>query len=402
MWDSKKRRRLSTVVKNAFNSLLLPVFNVAVSFLVIRRASVELWGAFVNVMIVVQLAAHLVNWGNKEYLLRSFSRTPAGIGRAWQTSLGTRLLLFALLAAAAWFWGFPPGRTLLLIGWGLGQVWVQSYDVLVLYRRDFLFAALVELGRLALMASVIWQQGTQATVDTLIALFCGAYLAQAAALTWRFWRQSFAGLAGRIDLAYFRQAFPFFLLGLSGLLQSRMDLYAVNFYLQPAQVGQYQVFMNLMIYAQSVSAFVLLPFVKSLYRLPTRTILKIAARLGGLGALLLAPFLALAHLALAYLYRFDLPPLMLAVGGLFILPIFFYLPAIYALYKDNEQSAVIWVNGLGIAANFGLNLLLLPRLGMVGAAAAGAAAQWLMLLAYGWLFWRPRRGGLAQAEQVVP
>ncbi|GAB4163821.1 MAG: hypothetical protein Fur0021_39220 [Candidatus Promineifilaceae bacterium] len=400
MWESKKRRRLGTVVKNAFYSLLLPVFNVVVSFLVIRRASLELWGAFVNVMIVVQLAAHLVNWGNKEYLLRAFSQAPAGISRAWQTSLGTRLLLFAGLAATAWLWGFTPTRTLLVIGWGLGQVLVQSYDVLVLYRRDFLFAAAVELARLGFMAGVIWQQGSLATVDTLITLFCGAYLAQAAALTWRFRRQVLVGLAGRVDLGYFRQAFPFFLLGLSGLLQSRIDLYAVNFYLPPAQVGQYQVFMNLMIYAQSVSAFVLLPFVKTLYRLPAGVMGKIAARLAGLGLLLLGPFLLLAHLALTYLYQFTLSPLLLAAGGFFIWPIFVYLPAIYALYKDNRQAAVVQVNALGIAANLGFNLLLLPRLGMLGAAAAGAAAQWLMLLAYGWLFWRLARGAAAQAGEA--
>ena len=392
MLDSKGQRRLGTVLKNTFNSLLLPVFNVVVSFLVIRQASVALWGEFVNVMIVVQLAAHLVNWGNKEYLLRAFSQAPAGISRAWQTSLWTRLLLFGGLAAAALCWGLTPAQTALVIGWGWGQVWAQSYDVLVLYRRDFLFAAGVELTRLVFMAGIIWQQGAALTVNALLALSCGAYLAQAAALAWRFRRQTLAGIWGRVDLGYFRHAFPFFILGLSGMLQSRIDLYAVNFYLAPTQVGQYQVFINLMIYAQSVSAFVLLPFVKTIYRLQTRTILKIAGRLAALGLLLTGPFLLLTHLTLTHLYQFRLPPLMLAAGGFFILPIFAYLPAIYALYKTNRQSAVIQVNGAGILVNLGLNLWLLPSLGMTGAVIASAAAQWLMLLAYIWLFWRMAQG----------
>ncbi|MEZ4768402.1 MAG: hypothetical protein R2844_08245 [Caldilineales bacterium] len=42
-------------------------------------------------MIYVQLAAHIVGWGNKEYLLRAFSFSPAHISREWQTSLATRL-----------------------------------------------------------------------------------------------------------------------------------------------------------------------------------------------------------------------------------------------------------------------------------------------------------------------
>ncbi|MCA9940598.1 MAG: hypothetical protein KC418_18295 [Anaerolineales bacterium] len=383
-WRTNKvQRRFWTVVKNAFNSLLLPIFNVVVSFLVIRRASVDLWGAFVNVMIVVQLAAHVVGWGNKEYLLRAFSQSPATIGRAWLSSLWTRLTLLALLSVAAWFWGFASGRTLLIIGWGLGQVLVQSYDVLVLYRRDFLYAAALELVGLAVMAGVVVWQGPATTLDTLLALFCGVHLAQAAAFAWRFRRDTFLAGGGRLDWGYYRLAFPFFLLGLSGMLQSRADLYAVNFYLMPAKVGQYQVFINLMLYAQSVSAFVLMPFVKTLYRLQTRAILKIAARLFALGLLLVGPFLLMAHLALVYLYQFQLPLLMLLLGGLFILPIYAYLPAIYALYKNNRQTAVVSVNVLGIAANFGLNMLLLPRVGMVGAIAASAAAQWLMLVVYG-------------------
>ena len=98
----KYRRRAGLIIANSFNSLLVPVFGIVVSLLVVRLTSVELWGMFVEVMIWAQLAAMVVGWGNKEFLLRAFSRQPAQMAVRWQSSLVTRsaLLLPAGLGLA--------------------------------------------------------------------------------------------------------------------------------------------------------------------------------------------------------------------------------------------------------------------------------------------------------------
>ena len=88
------RHRGRMVITNSLNHFIVPLFSVMVSWLVIRRESVALWGALVEVMIVVQLAAHIMHWGHKEYLLRAFSLNPTTIAPPWQTALLTRLLLF--------------------------------------------------------------------------------------------------------------------------------------------------------------------------------------------------------------------------------------------------------------------------------------------------------------------
>ncbi|NIP28826.1 MAG: hypothetical protein GWO38_34725, partial [Phycisphaerae bacterium] len=131
-----------------------------------------------------------------------------------------------------------------------------------------------------------------------------------------------------------------------------------------------------------VSAFILIPFVKSIYRLGYRSIQKMSIRLFGLGLLMLAPALWLIHLMLTYIYQFTLSPYFLLVGGLFVLPIYFYLPIIYALYKTDRETVVLKINIIGTALNFGLNLLLLPRVGMIGAVIASAISQWAMLVVY--------------------
>ncbi len=113
-----------------------------------------------------------------------------------------------------------------------------------------------------------------------------------------------------------------------------------------------------------------------------RTSLRLSARLFAAGLAVVALFMPLVYAALSRLYHFELPALMYAAGALSIWPIFFYLPIIYALFKAERQAWVIAVNGLGILLSLALNLALLPRLGLAGAAVAGAAAQWGMALAY--------------------
>ena len=54
------------------------------------------------------------------------------------------------------------------------------------------------------------------------------------------------------------------------------------------------------------------------------------------------------------------------------------------LYKDNQPSTVLAINVAGILLKLALNLILLPRLGLLGAVMSVGVIQWLILVAY-WL-----------------
>ncbi|HSN76952.1 MAG TPA: hypothetical protein VL334_17910 [Anaerolineae bacterium] len=381
---TKARRRLLLIAANSLNSLLLPLVSIAVSLLVVRLASVELWGAFVSVMIVVQLGAHVIGWGNQEYLLRQFSRAPTRLGRAWQTSLLTRLLLLPLFMAVIILLGWPAQQVLLATVWTIGLVLAQSFSVLVVFRRAFLAAIAVELAATGAILVIVLLQGAALTVASLLLLFAVTSLARALALGLVFRRDisqpqapaSTAEPRWRIDLRYFKLAMPFFLLGLSGLLQSRIDLYSVSYFLSKQEVGQYQVFLSLLLYLQATANFILQPYVKSIYRLDETIIWKIALRLFGLGWLLIAPAMLAVTWVLATLYGFNPPPSFIVLGGLYVLPIFFDLPIIYALYKADRTATVISVNLTGFMFNLLLNIWLLPRVGLVGAILASTVVHW--------------------------
>jgi len=388
---SRLRRRASPVILNAANNLLMPLLSPIVSLAVVRLAGADLWGDFVGVMIGVQLAAHAAAWGNKEYLLRRFSFSPAHAAQAWQSSLATRLLLivaplgvtvvFALSGLAS-NWLAPA------IVWTLGLVVYQSFDVIVLYKRSFVFSGAVELAGLGIMLAAILQRQARIDLDSLVVLFGVVTWLKAAAMAIRF-RQPFLAtafgrplLSRRFDRRYFAQAFPFFALGLTGLLQSRIDLYVANHFLPRSELAQYQVFMTFVLFLQSVSNFVLAPFVKNIYRAQVRSILGLSPRLLALGVLVVCLGLPAVWAILTVHYGFDLPPGTFALGGFAALPIFFYLPMIYALYKVGAQSVVVTINLIGVGVSFALSVALLPRVGLAGAVGAAAVAQCCMAAAY--------------------
>ena len=384
----KVRRRGRVVLANSLNSLARPLFGMAVSLLVVRLASVDLWGAFVDVLIVVQLAAAVMAWGNQEYLLREFSRRPAGAGLLWWRSLATRGLLLAAYAAVLLALGWRGPRFWLGWAWGLALMLYRSFDVLILHRRRFLWAFGVEATATAgMVAWVLWRRAAL-TVEELMALFLVAAAFKVAAMLWRFRRTLFAALPGPfspsswLDFGYFAAALPFFLLSFSGMLQSRIDLYSVSFWLGPDDVGRYQVYINLLLYAQSVAAFALMPFVKGLYRLDDAAIRRASRRLLALGALLMGPFLLALYLALTYLYRIELASAFYVLAILYVLPIYYYFPTIYGLYKQDRQRIVLFVNVSGFAANLLLNAFLLPRVGLVGAILATTLVRWAAFAFY--------------------
>ncbi len=377
----KTFRRVLTVAQNSLNNLLAPIFGIMHSALVIRLASPELWGGFVGVMIVIQFGAHLASWGNKEYLLREFSRHPDQIAQQWQMSLFTRLLLAVGLCLLLVFFGYSLKQTVLVALWGLVLVIAQSYEVIILFRRDFVFATLLKAVMAFSVAFYLILVNESLNVDGLILVFTLSAVVEAGVYRWHY-RDLTHHLAPSVNLHYFKWAASFFLLGFSGLLASRIDLYAVSYFLPQTEVGHYQVFINLMLYVQAISAFIIAPYTKGIYRLSDDAIAKISIRLFTLGAVIIIPALSAAYGLLWVVYGIRYSADYFLFGGAFVLPIYGYVPLVYRFYKLNRTGIVLRASLGGAGINLALNFVLLPRLGAVGAMLASAIVQWGILAYY--------------------
>ena len=376
------RRRAGLVIKNSAYGLLIPLLNSVVSAVVVRVASAELWGQLVPQLILVTFSAHILGWGNKEYLLRAFAQHPGRMDEQWQSSLITRLALWPFFILVVVVQGTPSGRAAWLVGWCLALIVAQSYDVLVLYRRDFTAALLIEAGSLAVMLGLIVAGRPALTLDRLILILTLGQAVKAVAYAARFWSSVTRRWRGSFDRRYYWLALPFFLLGFSGMVNSRIDLYAVAYFRPAAEVARYQVLVNLLLYLQALSALAVQPFLKGLYRLPYSAILKLGGQLTLLGALILPPGVLATVAALRWVYQFDFSADFFLYALLMLLPTYAFIPIIYALYKANRQTLVLGGNILGSLLNLALNLTLLPRLGLVGAIISSALTQWSLLLYY--------------------
>jgi O-antigen/teichoic acid export membrane protein len=380
---SRLGRRLAAIASYSLNALIVPITGVLVSLGVVRLSSVELWGEVVRLMLIVHLAAHIIGWGNKEYFLRTFARAPTQIAECWQSNILSRSLLLVAAVPAAMLLPFEPAILIGMVAWCAATALVQAHEALIIYRRDFIFSASVQIAvvALSLAAIVLWRR--ELTVLHLVGIFTLSAGLRALALLLRHRRYTLTATRPRPAMHHLVEALPFFLLGLNGLLNSRIDLYCVSYYLAAEPVGQYQVFMNFMLQLQALAGFVLIPMVKAVYRLPAPSIHKVSAQLFLLGLIAVAVALPVIYWLLVRVYGFLVSPYLILWGGLFALPIYRNLPIIYQLYSKNVPAFVAVATAVGTLVSLVLNIILLPRVGLVGAIMASATTQWLLLVAYG-------------------
>lgn len=386
---AKPQSRLAIVAVNILRNLTLPAANILVSLLVIAFTDKAFWGGFVEYLIFVGLAAHFVNWGNKEFLLRKFSQAPSTISSSWQSSFVSRSLL-AALPIALFFVIYSAGTATWLSIWLLGMIGWQSFDVVVAYSRRYWPAIIAEVLHAFFLIGAIAYFNTELSVLHIIQFFAFGALFKAVFLA--IWLGNEVGKESffKFDASYYGAAFFFFMIGMSGLLQSKTDLYVVNFMLTRTEIGEYQVIINLFIWMQALAGFVLMPFARNLYRAPDATSHKIALKLSALGLGILALGIPCVFILLSYGYNFDLTWDYYLYGALFVFPSFCYLPYILVLYKHEQESRVLLINIIGAVVNLAFTYWLLHEFKGKGALMGSAIAQWVLLGIY--LFMTQRKG----------
>lgn len=386
-------RRALMVAENTARNLAAPAANLAVSYVVISAASPELWGRFAVLLVVVGLCVHLLAWGNKEYLLRAMSADPGSVAALWQSSLLTRSLgLPAILLALAAF-GFAPGELAWLAGWIVLAFVFQSLDVVVLYAHRFRLAIAAETAGLATTLALILGRGATLDEGGVIAAWVAGVLVKTTVLLAGSAPTIGDGWSPQVDVRHIRETLPFVLLGLSGLLQSRIDLFAMAFLAEPADMGRYQVTIGIYIALQAIAGFVVTPFVRELYQRSDAETRAVAPRLTAGGAMVAVVSAPAVWFVLNGLYDFDFSWTVFAVGALLVVPVYGYLPRVYLLYKHGRERTVVLVSLLGAAVNLVLAVALIPRWSIMGGLTAAAASQWLTLVCYEILARNRRPGG---------
>jgi hypothetical protein len=257
----------------------------------------------------------------------------------------------------------------------------QSFDPVITYTRAFAFGALSELaGSLWLIVGIVVMR-EDLRMEAVVMLFALAQAMRVAPFLLRYGRTFLLGAYPSMQFRYFHVALPFFLLGFAGLLVARMELYCLLANDEPdgavteTDVGHYQIWTNLLIYLQSVAAFIIQPLTKFLYRLPVKSVWKFTRRMIGWGTGVVVLGLPFTWVLLTYWYRIEIPWTLYPLAFLYVVPVFYSAPLILHLFRHQAQRHVLLVNGAAILLNLGTSILLIPRMGIAGAMVASVAGQ---------------------------
>jgi O-antigen/teichoic acid export membrane protein len=335
----------------------------------------------VEVLLWIGIAAHILYWGNKDFLLREFSLEPMNLHQHWHKNMHARIWMFSLAFIIPFFLPITLKLKLLLLVFLAARFLYQSYDVIILFKKRFATSILFESIAFLIIALWVWYNSTTITLNRLVAVYTLSEIIKALGMYLVF-RKEFPLRRIGFHWEYFRNALPFFLLGFTGLFQSKVDLICVTIFLSKTQIAQYQVYMGFLLLVQSSSSFILAPFAKNIYRLKKDSIMRIAFRLLIIGIITSAIAIPMVNYIIIKLYHFSLPMAALLSGGLFVIPVFYYSPIIYYLLKLNSQRKILLINIVGITLAFTLNMILIPTStnGISGATDAIAITQWVLLI----------------------
>lgn len=375
---SHDRARLLRLGWNACRYALGPLAGVVIPWVVIHHASKALWGEVVGVMVMVQLATHVLNWGSKDMLLRAFAREPGRIPQLWWDSMATRLVLALPVTLVLVVLSILNMRDPVpALAWMLLLFLTGSFDALVIQHKRFAASFVIDAVGLAVQVIGILL-ASSLTVDRIIQWVLIGQACRLLMLMVIFRRDLSA--RPRFDARmHIVVALPFFLIGLSGLLGSRMDLYTMTALVDHDTLGKYQVVAALFVQLQALAALISTPFTRELYRMRNQSIRKASARLGGIGLMLLPVFALIAWLTFTFLFHFALRPLTYIAGLLVVWPAFAYVPLITWLYRTGHERVVLVANFAAASMGTLLSLALVPHLGINGALLAAACGQWLVL-----------------------
>lgn len=371
-------RKLITIGINTIQGFANPAFNFLIVIFGIKIFGKTEWASLINVMLWVLFTTFMFGWGNRDHLLRKYSEEPSKMYHAFFSNFLSRCLLlpFALLL----FLFFP----LIVASWAIALVVLtfcySSLSTLVVYHQKFAAQLIAEVIAFAIIFGSIFYV-EDFNLETFLKIYTIAISIKLIVLSLQlnFWKEPFSAT---ISLQEFKAGLPFFILGLSGWLVSKVDIYAVDFYLEKSQLAEYQLLITAFLMLQALAAYITIPFTKHVYRVSDKVVQKIKYKLYAVSV----PLTFLGGLAiwcimecfveLGFSYEYYL------IGGLISLPCYFYTLNIMELMKSHKERTIISISFIALFVNVSLIFFLIESYKVFGVLLSACITQWVVLLAY--------------------
>lgn len=370
--------KLFKIILNIARSIAVPIFNFLIAIIAVKYLGKENWGDFIQILLWIYFVAFISNFGNKDYLLRKYSENPTKLYADFSVAFTTRSVFLTLSLLLLLF--FPIKTALLSILLSFLIFTYQSLESLILYKQKFRAQLIAEIVGVSVILSLIFLK-KEITTETLLVSYCLSFLLKFS-IVFSSLKINFKQIEVRFSKKLIRLLIPFFLIGFSGWLASKIDLYVVNILLPKTELASYQLLITAFLMLQAFAGFIMYPFSKHIYRLNEKSILKLKRILLLVSLPLISFCTFVIWSILECIVKLDLSLDLYFLGGLSALPIFFFMVDIFEFYKKKKEKVVMRINFATAIISLILTLILIPIYGIKGALFSVVISQFLLLFLY--------------------
>lgn len=369
---------MSNYLKIGFSLLRMvsvPALNFLTLSIGIKFLGKENWGAFISLSLWIYFLAFILKWSGQNYMIKEFSKRPSKIVEMFYSNFIERSIL--LLLGTGLFFAFPvkvafPSIVLLL----LTHIY-NSFDALIIYYQKLGLQFLAELTGFGIIISGLFLMKAF-DLERILYLFSVAVLVKIVVVLFQI-RLPFTKMSLRISLRNLIKTFPFFLIGFSGWLASKIDIYVVNYFFTKEKLAEYQLLITSFLMLQSFSGYLIVPFYKHLFRLSKKTIQKIKVKMQLLALPFIAVFTSAIWILLEKFIHLNFSFLFYLIGALSTIPSFFYAIDVLQLYRKDKEQIIVKISFVCIGINLVLMIILIPMFGIFGVLLSVFVLQWLYL-----------------------
>lgn len=354
----------------------MPIINFITLLLGIRFYGKENWGEFISISIWIFFFAFIAKWSGQNYIVKEMSKNASNYLSVFYSNMIERSLLLLPVLILFIYFPFPVALSSIAL---LILIYIyNSYDALLVFKQKLqlqLFAEII--GIIIIFIGFYWFPNFKTT--TILNLFCLSYFIKIILILGNF-KLQFNFNTLQFSFQNLIKTYPFFLIGFSGWMASKCDIYVVNYFFSKKELSEYQMLVNCFLILQSIPSYIVLPINKHLFRLPLNIVEKIKSKIlyAAIPIVIIATFII--WLFLKYKMQIEFSYLIYIFAALSTLPTFYYTVDVFQILRKEKEKKIMQFSFIIVMINLTLIMLLLPILRILGVVISLCLSQWLFLL----------------------
>tara|TARA_R110002073_G_scaffold258681_1_gene421661 strand:+ start:11084 stop:12265 length:1182 start_codon:yes stop_codon:yes gene_type:complete len=378
---NKTIQRFLPILTNGTRSIISPLISIAFAFVIVKYFSKQLWGEFVDIFLFMLILTLFSSWGNKNFLLRQFSKKPREIVSSWQYFFTSRfpILVICILSILL---NYNLIFSLWLSFWLVSSYIFQSFFSVLIYRRDFGKAILFELLSFSCLLGFLFFYRDVMNLGLLVQLYAIYHIVKAFLFSLPY-LAFFKFKSIRIDFSLLLSGSIFFLLGVAGFLQSKVDVYVLQSQDDVVALGEYQVISGFFIFCQTIPTILILPYLKNIYRMSSKSVITIKNLIAILGIFINSIAVIFVYFILKTFFEIELNSYQIIAGFMISYPPYIYSIYVFDLFKKSKEKKVLKICILCSIINLIISLVFVHlNYSITGLLYANAFSQLVCLFAY--------------------